>query len=611
MCGIAGIVDYGQKFQHPERSILVEKICALLRHRGPDATGLWQSGDRLCTLGHTRLSIIDLDERSNQPMSDRSQRYHISFNGEIYNFKSLRNELKDKGYHFRTTSDTEVLVEGFSQWGEELFVKLDGMFAIAIYDTVERSLRLVRDRVGEKPLYYCTLGKTVVFSSELKPLLLTPGISHDISEASLFEFLALRYVLDPHTIFEHIHSIQPGTEKVFFFNGDVQERNYFSFDIKPSQTRSKIKQEEFLELIEGKLTDAIEKRLVADVPVGAFLSSGIDSSLVCAIAAKKLGSSVRCFSAGFVNGENNEDAKAKEIAQYLHLPFKAYHVSPDDMLNTASDFGGILDEPNGDRSCVPMYFLSRMVKSDVTVAVSGDGGDELFGGYGRYYPLKVSSESPLDYVNQYFAERLPVFPLSTLKEIFPLGYRQFQQRVIHRFLPVVLRQDLKDIERLRLIDFYSYMPGAVLAKVDRMSMKHSLEVRTPFYEPGILKLSENLPLGLTESNKLLKVALRKILSKYLPQNLILPRKQGFGMPPTFFNQYQSIFTNYASRSDDMLREWAPLKGNINAYHGLKRISRANINSLWAWIILGQWTQSLPNSAFNSLQQGYNRGLVNG
>lgn len=595
MCGIAGLYNFRNQYDSTTGRAIVSQFCQLLSHRGPDATGLWASADNLCILGHTRLAVIDLDQRSNQPMADFQNRYIISFNGEIYNFHEIKKTLQRQGTIFKTESDTEVLLEAYVLWGEKLFTLLDGMFAIAIYDTQEKTLRLVRDRVGEKPLYYAMLPGAIAFSSELKPLLITPGLDAEVSRTALFEYLTLRYIADPDTLYKNIKTLQPGTELVIRDNGSISEKNYFSYDIKNTEQRKYASENDYIDQLDVAISESIKTRLIADVPIGAFLSSGIDSSLVCAIAAKKYGSHVKCFSAGFVAGEENENPRAQEIAEYLGLPFESYLVTPEDVMHTASQFGTYLDSPNGDRSCVPTFFLSQLIRSQVTVAVSGDGGDELFGGYGRYANLPAENKntfSPAQNIEYYFSNRLPVFPLQLLKQCMPEEYHQFQRHFISKFIPAFTRNDLTDIERLRLLDFHTYMPGAVLSKVDRMSMQHSLEVRTPFYNPDVLNLSQSLPAELNTNGNQYKLALRKLLSRYLPQELIFPGKQGFGMPASFFQRFAAIFENLVLNADQVLFNWDALKEDPQLFANLQKLSRSNINSFWAWIVLGQWIESI-------------------
>lgn len=594
MCGIAGLLDHRSTLDLEVRTTVVERLCQLQQHRGPDASGIWVAPNKHCVLGHRRLAVIDLDVRSNQPMISASGRYAVTFNGEIYNFQALKTQLTGLGVEFHTASDTEVLLAGFAHWGLGLFPRLDGMFALGIYDAQTDELVLARDRLGEKPLYVARVGSVVAFASEFKPLLTLPGLARDVSAASLFEFFALRYVADPHTLYEAISSVQPGTLRIIKPNGEESEQSYFAFDVVAE--KALINEHDYLDALESELTQAIQTRLIADVPVGAFLSSGVDSSLICSIAAKGLGRELRCFSAGFVGGEENETVVARKIAENLGLPFEAYLVSHGDLLESVGDFGKVLDEPNGDRSCVPMYFLASLIRKNVTVAISGDGGDELFGGYGRYAAFRSKlnpRRSNLDSVMSYFSTGLPVFPLDALRTALPEQESIFHERFAARFITAFARQELDDIERLRLIDLHSYLPGAVLAKVDRMSMRHALEVRTPFFSPAILRLSERLPMSLCSEGGLLKVALRKLLARHLPPNLIRSDKQGFGMPASFFRAHADVFSRLASSADEALAEWAPFRDRPKSLATLRAASRHNINSYWAWIMLGQWSTSLP------------------
>lgn len=594
MCGIAGLLSADQWPASEDSIEQVRTLCASMMHRGPDAGGVWASPDQRCTLGHRRLAIIDLDARSNQPMLTADGRCAIVFNGEIYNYKSLRAELESAGLRFRTESDTEVLLAGYVHWGSALFERLDGMFALAIYDTQRRDLLLARDRLGEKPLYYARSAGALVFASELKALLGIDGFSPTVSERGLFDYLALRYVPDPATIFDEVFSVQPGTWLRFDEFGHSQERAYYAFDIEaPFEGDA----EDYVDAVDAALTAAVRTRLVADVPVGALLSSGIDSSLVCALAARLTSRSVHCFGAGFVGDSDDETPQARAIAHHLGLPFEALSISGNDLLQSAQGFGALLDEPNGDRSCVPTYLLSRLIRSHVTVAVSGDGGDELFAGYGRYRAMEneggFQALAPGAQPEHYFFNGLPVFPRNVLEAAMPEQMPAFRRRFLSRFQPLFARPELDAYAKLRTTDVYSYLPGAVLAKVDRMSMKHSLEVRTPFFSPGVLSLSSRLPRELVQSHGLLKLALRRALERYLPDDLIMAKKQGFGMPGAFFGLNGSLFSAMAARADECLRQWSPLSDRPSAFAFLREGARANTNSLWAWIVLGQWVESLP------------------
>jgi asparagine synthase (glutamine-hydrolysing) len=594
VCGIAGLLDRSHRLAPEAREAIVRDICRRMHHRGPDSDGFWASAEGDCTLGFQRLAIIDLDLRANQPMHDASGRYTCVFNGEVYNFLELKQELQAEGAVFRTTGDTEVMLEAYARWGARTFARLDGMFAFAIYDRVTRELVLVRDRAGEKPLYVARAGEVVAFASEFKPLLALPGLSKDLAPGALAEYLSLRYVQAPRTLYESIRSLQPGTYQVWRADGGFSEHSYFAFDLAGPVAR--VNDGDYVDSLQQELVRAVKTRMLADVPVGAFLSSGVDSSLVCSIAANDLGSDIRCFGAGFAGAdEDNETVAARQIADELGLPFEEYLVSEDDLLGAASTFGANLDEPNGDRSCVPTYFLSGLVRKHVTVAISGDGGDELFGGYTRYLARYEGSQAPGDElrgVRAYFQQGLPMFPWEALKQAFPGFEGDFDRRMGSRLMPAFARKELDGIERLRLADFHSYLPGCVLAKVDRMAMRHSLEVRTPFFSPAVMALSSVLPRSLCTQGRMQKIALRRLLDRHLPEHLVKPAKQGFGMPISFFKRQAAAFAQLADRADESLAAWAPLAAHGEAFGILRQAARQNINSYWSWIALGQWVASV-------------------
>lgn len=599
MCAIAGLLTTSPESARSGESVaLVKLLCQRQAHRGPDAEGIWSDSEQRAVLGHRRLAVIDLDSRSNQPMKSADGRYVLSFNGEIYNFLSLRNEMEVCGIRFRTASDTEVLIEGYALWGHGLFSRLDGMFALAVFDTQRGELTLARDRLGEKPLFYAHGDGFVVFASEFRPLLGLPGMDYRVSTASLFEYFALRYIPAPYTLFESIHAVQPGVAITITASGAVNERAYFAFDlpfIPPSADT-----ESYIDAVEESLVASIRTRLIADVPLGAFLSSGIDSSLVCALASRRLGKELNCFSAGFAGGDDETDL-AERIADRLGLPFVRYRISQDDLLSTISRFGEYLDEPNGDRSCVPTLLLSRLMRRHVTVALSGDGGDELFCGYGRYLGMTnhpSDASDPYTPLTDYLSRLLPVFPLKELEAAFPDQPASFRRRFLSRFTTVMARKELAPHDRLRLIDMHSYLPGAVLPKVDRMGMRHALEIRTPFFSPELLALSRGLPGKLSTSRGSMKLALRGVLARYLPPDLIRQDKRGFGMPAPFMEGNREFFSTLAISADETLCGWSALKDRPGAFSILRGASRSNINSLWAWIALGQWVEMQSSTPFS-------------
>lgn len=595
MCGIGGVLYFGAA---PGRDALLgaaRHFNRLLAHRGPDDEGIWSDG-RDCALSHRRLSVIDLSRRGRQPMRDAKGRYHITLNGEIYNHLDLRAELEQRGHRFRTRTDTEALLEGFAEFGEAVLERVDGMFAFAIYDSATRTLFLARDRAGEKPLYYAALADRFLFCSELKPLAALPELRPKLDPYGVFQYCVLRYVPPPGTILEGLSSLEPGCSLRVSGDGRLAHRRYFSFDRSPAARAPQ--EPEFSDAIEDALTEATRLRLAsADVPVGAFLSGGIDSSLTCALAARRIGLELQTYCAGFGIPEHDETARAAQVAQALGLPHQSYRLSETDLLAVVSDFGRKLDEPNGDRSCVPVFALSGVIRRSITVAVSGDGGDELFCGYARY-PAFASARAgvpPLsapDALERYFDVALPVFGIDAAKAAFPDEYRRWRGEFLDQYAVLFLRGGWSDSQRLSVLDFHSYLPGAVLAKVDKMSMRHALEVRTPFFAPEVMRLAAQLRSEQCQTAAALKPVLRGVLARHLPGALISDRKQGFGMPASFMRAHRATFDRLFESAREALGSTDFFSGRREALQVLSRAAPGNINSLWAFTALGLWAAAL-------------------
>ncbi len=593
MCGIAGALDpVGLPDAAPLRAIAAH-LCRAQAHRGPDGEGLWDDG-RHCALGHRRLAVIDLGPGGAQPMADATGRYHRTFNREIYTFGALRAELERLGHAFRSRSDTEVLVAAFAQWGDGAFARLDGMFALAVYDAAERRLVLARDRVGEKPLYFASVGGRFVFASELRAIASLPGARFALDPRAVFGYLALRYVPAPRTILGGVSALEPGTILAVGPDGALAQKRFYAFDRAVDPVA--LAPEAAADRLEQALAESIERRLIADVPLGAFLSSGIDSSLVCALAARRLRREIRTYCAGFAGGAADETAASRRIAAALGLPHREYVISSDDLIATARGFGALLDEPNGDRSCVPVYLLAREMRREVTVAVSGDGGDELFGGYDRYLGFDAArraagASDPRDALEHYLEHALPVFPPSTLKRLLPDEHADWREDFLGLYAPVMMRAGWNDTQRLSVLDFHTYLPGAVLAKVDRMSMRHALEVRTPFLEPTVLGIAAGLAPAECAAGPELKPVLRRVLSRHLDPALVASRKIGFGMPAGFMQAHRAIFEALFRSACEPLRATSFFAARRAALDGLVAAAPANVNSLWALTVLGAWVDA--------------------
>ena len=583
MCGIAAVFAPRGTATPAALPEVAARLAAAQAHRGPDDAGHWDDG-RYCALAHRRLAVIDLTPGGHQPMRDASGRFTITYNGEIYNFETLRTELEALGHAFRSRSDTEVLLAAYAQWGNDAFRRLDGMFALALYDSVERRLVLARDRAGEKPLYYAWLGELFVVASELRPIAALRKGGGGLDPQGVFDYLALRYVPAPRTILQGVCALEPASIIAIGPDGAEERCAFHAFDRAVDALPRTL--DEAADELEELLAASLERRLLADVPVGAFLSSGIDSSLVCALASRRLRRTLLTFCAGFESSAEDETAASRRIAEHLGLPHRAYVVSSADLLGMAQRFGAIVDEPNGDRSCVPVYLLAREIRREVTVAISGDGGDELFCGYERYRGFDVAREG----IEPYIERALPVFPPSALKPLFPEEYAAWREEFLALYAPVALRSGWNTAQRLSVLDYHTYLPGAVLSKVDRMCMRHALEVRTPFLEGRVMDLAASLPPALCADGTL-KPLLRRLLARHLPAGFTAPRKIGFGMPAQFMQVHAQVFRGMFDAACESLRATEFFAARRAALDGLVAYAPRNVNSLWALTVLGMWVDS--------------------
>ena len=390
-----------------------------------------------------------------------------------------------------------------------------------------------------KSSYYHSDDQQLIFASELHAIALVTRKQLNISPLSLGLYLALRYIPPPHTIIDGIKKLEPGQPN-FQRTGRPVLRRYFSFELEPIHTYSQEDFEARCRALERLLIASISRRLESDVPLGLFLSSGIDSSLVCALAKQKLGVNPKTFTIGFEGDDSSEHFIAEQIADHLKTEHHTFMLSPAELSRLGGNIGAMMDEPNGDRSCLPTLLLAREVRQSVTVALSGDGADELFGGYGRYslpignYPANTH---PMAALQKYFNEALPVFGLDNVHSIFR-GVADVPAELVGQFRGIFAHSERAALHFWRMLDFYSYLPGAVLTKVDRMSMRHGLEVRTPFLEPDVMKMAASMPSAYLEQGAERKIILKQVLSQYLPRDIISLPKRGFGMP-------QSVFMNNA------------------------------------------------------------------
>jgi asparagine synthase (glutamine-hydrolysing) len=558
MCGICGLAGYGLSAAVPAT---IRDMTAALAHRGPDAQDVWLDAQDRCAFGHARLSIIDL-EGGAQPMHSADGRYSVVFNGEIYNFQSLRAELQHLGRVFRTHSDTEVLLEAYSQWGLEALPRLGGMFAFAIFDAVDGSLLLARDCVGIKPLYYHWSGGRLAFASEIKSLLKLPDLPRRLDYGALADYLTLGYPIAPATFFADVRELPPG-RWLKLCGGKLREEGYWTW----RREEQDWSEEVALAKTKEVLLQTLQEHLIADVPVGAMLSGGIDSSLLVSLLARELGVRVETFTVSFGERKYDESIYARQVARHLCLTHRKVSV-PTDSIADLDEIHAVMDQfdqPFIDSSAIPTHLLCRELRKHVKVAIGGDGGDETFGGYPRIYqadlarrlgeypaPLLAAAESlcgPIGYFSPGAARQLG--------RLFRAARHRGQQRIFDllyndpRALPKMLTGDACDrldgysprvasadldgspLDGRDMIDatINVCLPGDYLRKVDVMSMAHGLEVRVPFLGKRVLELAARLPHRLKHpARNCGKALLRKMLRDYLPDDITRRGKIGFSIP---------------------------------------------------------------------------------
>lgn len=582
MCGIAGFWTSRRVPDEPER--ILKAMTMAIAYRGPDGDGHYWDPASGVGLGHRRLAVVDLSVDGHQPMTSRSGRYVLVFNGEIYNFERLRAELVPLGHGFRGHSDTEVMLAAFEQWGVEAAVeKFVGMFAFALWDKEDQSLTLARDRFGKKPLYFHVGEHLIGFGSELKTLYALPGFRPIVDRQSLTLYLRHNYVPSPRSIFENVVKLAPASlARIKFENGKplVKISTYWNARAKRDASRAAGLLEDeaaILDQLDSLLRDAVAIRMIADVPLGAFLSGGIDSSLVVALMQVQSSRPVKTFCVGFDEGEYNEAVFARQVAKHLGTDHTETILTPQDALDRVPRLASVFDEPFADSSQLPTLMVSEVARKHVTVALSGDGGDEIFCGYNRYslgrdmwrrfqrlpYPARKSlariirSVSPgvWDAILMPLRSVLPgplrvntpgdrMRKFASVLEIESAG--AFYQRLVSHWTSpseVVLggseppppqfppNLDLRGFtEEMMLLDTLTYLPDDILTKVDRASMSVSLETRAPLLDHRLFEFASRMPLDYKLRGGKTKWALRQILYRYVPSQLVERPKVGFGVP---------------------------------------------------------------------------------
>jgi len=614
MCGIAGIFD-------AEKNITERKLLNMAKsmiHRGPNSTGFFIKKSKDFGLVHNRLSIIDLSKNANQPMSNENDSIWLVFNGEIYNFGTLRQKLLKNGHKFRSNSDSEVILHLYEEKGIKFLEDLNGMFAFCLYDECTNNFILARDRVGIKPLYYYYKNGLFAFSSEIKALLSLPSISKELNYEALDFYFSLGYIPEDYSIFKDIKKLKPA----HYLRFDRNEINIFQYW---NLTSKKYKYDSYsttdlVDLLEEKLRESINLRMVSDVPIGTFLSGGLDSSLISAIMAQESDNQISTFTIGFDSAKHNETSYARMVADHINSRHTEYFVKID-AIEALEKLMNHFDEPFADSSLIPTYYVSKIAKKDVTVILSGDGGDELFGGYNWYswvlslnktksklgpcsYPISALSKLlPAYFKGKNFLSSLRLSPFSQfLKRVSiftpeekKLLYRDNLKEELLKSNPIDnLEKYFKEIDgdiltKMTLTDFHYYLPEDILTKVDRASMAVSLETRVPWLDHRLVEFAFSLPSEQRINGNTKKYIIKKLAQKLLPNDFPLERKQGFCMPTAIW---------MAGKLGDML-EQALEEKHLDEFFNLgyikkmlgehKRLSNARLHGkLFSVLILSLW-----------------------
>lgn len=614
MCGIAGFLDPSCKWNRFELQALATGMADAIRHRGPDDSGVWADEESGVSLGFRRLAILDLSPTGRQPMLSADERYVLVFNGEIYNHEELRDELRGHGHSFRGRSDTEVILAGVGQWGLLPAVeRMNGMFAFALWDRHQRRLFLGRDRMGIKPLYYGWSGGVFLFGSELKAMRKYPAFTAGVNPDALALLLRYGYIPAPHSIYQGIYKLLPGTVIEITLEGSAGQPQAF-WSARQAAVQGVLQpftgsEPKAVEQLDALLRDSVRLRMIADVPLGAFLSGGIDSSTIVAQMQAQSSRPVKTFTIGFAEADFNEADHARAVARHLQTEHTELVVTPKETLEVIPLLPDLYDEPFADSSQIPTFLVSRLARQHVTVSLSGDGGDELFAGYNRYpgcsrlwrsvgwvpRSLRLLAKGGLDTLAAAGLQRaaLPVAFQKALRDRRVLSAAT-SQALYHRFIslwehptaplsrgvePLTNLTDQNcwppelDFERwMMYMDLITYLPDDILVKMDRASMAVSLEARAPLLDDHrLIEFAWRIPLDMKIRDGRGKWLLRQVLYRYVPPELVDRPKQGFMVP---------------------LADWlrGPLRPWVESQFDQKRLEQEGFFN--AALLRSQWRQHL-------------------
>jgi asparagine synthase (glutamine-hydrolysing) len=629
MCGIAGFVSNAAAPEARARELVLDEMCRVIRHRGPDDQGTMLADN--VALGMRRLSIIDL-AGGHQPISNEDGSATIVFNGEIYNYRELQKELTARGHRFQTNSDTEAIIHAYEEYGPACVEHLRGMFAFAIWDARARRLMLARDRVGKKPLYYAqTQRGSLVFGSELKSLLAHPEVTREPNPEALDAYFTFGYVPDPLCILRGVRKLPPG-HFLTFADGRLSLTQYWDFRFEPAEAAETRRAEDYLEELRALLDEAVRIRLIADVPLGAFLSGGVDSSAVVGLMARHTDRPVKTFSIGFNEDSYNELKYARLAAEQFGTEHHEFIVTPD-ICQLVDELAWHFDEPFADPSALPTYMVAKLARAHVTVALSGDGGDELFAGYTRYVVERgrdkfaripravrqnvmqpLSQRLPhgawgrnylhnvsLDTVDR-FLDSVSVFTRLTKRSLYTPEFRaQLKDDGLatarFRFLAGRVRTN-DPLDVLLYLDSKTYLPGDILTKVDRMSMAVSLEARAPLLDHKLIEFVTRIPAALKLQGTETKHIFKRAIGDFVPPEILHREKQGFGVPIQAWINEQLR----AQMHDTLTDARARTRGYVEPHYVAQLLSehergrRDHATPLWTLFMLELWQRIFIDNA---------------
>jgi asparagine synthase (glutamine-hydrolysing) len=659
MCGIVGLVDFKNSNTAGVMTEVISRMTETLRHRGPDDGGVWVDDQWGVALGHRRLSIVDLSADGHQPMSSTSGRYVIAFNGEVYNFLAVRRELESAGQRFRGHSDTEVLLQSIERWGlDKTLSRVAGMFAFALWDRSEQRLDLVRDRLGKKPLYFGWSDGSLLFASELKAFRAHPRFNAELDRGALALLLRHGFIPAPHTIFKDVFKLPPGTRLSIRRDGNyIGNGSDILAHVEPywsaiavaergvSDPFSFGSESEALNRLDELLSYAVSERMIADVPIGALLSGGIDSSTVVALMQRHSSKPVKTFTVGFHERGFDEAEDARRVAEHLGTEHIELFVTPEEAQSIIPRLPEIYDEPFADSSQIPTFLIAQLARRHVTVVLSGDGGDEVFGGYWRHFHANTLAclfrvPALLRAPSAHILHSLSPYDWNNILDaVRPVTPRRFKRALsgdrIHKFAGILRAESLEGAYRTMLsqwlepkqivrgldqepstvmtnlgrhlslknsaevmmaLDTISYLPDDVLTKVDRATMAVSLEARAPLLDYRLVEFAWRLPIEMKVRNGAGKWILRQLLRRYVPQGLFDRPKQGFSLPigewlrGSMRGWAEDLLSEHRLRGEGIL-EAGPIRRAWGEHLAEKR---NHAHALWGVLMFQAWREKWLN-----------------